>query len=54
MKKLFSLIALLPILFACNNEFEGNLVGVRNRKVFDTDLLGPGNLPIGTMWWFGI
>jgi len=50
MKKLFSLIALLPILFACNNEFEGNLVGVRNRKVFDTDLLGPGNLPIGMVY----
>ena len=41
MKKLISLIVLLPILFACNSGVEGNLVGVRGRSTFYADKTMP-------------
>jgi formylglycine-generating enzyme required for sulfatase activity len=49
MKKLYSLLVLLPILYGCPT-VEGNLVGVKGRDVFDPDILGPGRLPFGMVY----
>ncbi len=49
MKKLLSLLVLLPLLYACPT-VEGNLVGVKGRDVFDPDILGPGRLPVGMVY----
>ena len=51
MKKLLSLLVLLPLLYACPS-IEGNLVGVKDRDVFDPDILGAGNerLPYGMVY----
>ena len=51
MKKLISLIVLLPIFFGCNtNKVEGNLVGVPKRNQSSSDMFGGSNsgaLPFG-------
>jgi formylglycine-generating enzyme required for sulfatase activity len=51
MKKLLGLLVLLPLLYACPS-IEGNLVGVKDRDVFDPDILGAGNerLPYGMVY----
>lgn len=50
MKKLLSLLILTLLLYACMNSVEGNLVGVRGRKTFYPDNLGPGKLPYGMVY----
>ncbi len=50
MKKILSLLILTLLLYACMNSVEGNLVGVRGRKTFYPDNLGPGKLPYGMVY----
>jgi formylglycine-generating enzyme required for sulfatase activity len=50
MKKILSLLILTTLLYACMNSVEGNLVGVRDRKTFYPDVLGPGKLPNGMVY----
>lgn len=50
MKKILSLLILTATLFACMNSVEGNLVGVKGRKTFYPDNLGPGKLPYGMVY----
>ena len=50
MKRFVYLILLFPLLYACQDAVPGELIGVRKRKTFYTDALGPGGKPYGMVY----